>query len=212
LEHGGNVSINNILYVPCLKNNLLSISSFEDKGYRVSFVDGQVLVWKIKSSFESSKVIGVWIGGVYPLPSPSLQALFHNTIEPSEIWHRRYAHMHYKDLGILKYFVKGVSKHKTDHDGVWKGCALGKNVKGRCTSGIFDLIHFDVCGPKIDKNLGVCLYYVSFIEDYSGKTWIYLLKVKNKVFEKFHEFKAQVENVTWTRMKTLRYDNSGSVY
>lgn len=59
LEYEGNVPINNILYVPGLKKNLLSISSLEDKGYLVAFVDGQVLVWKKNSSFESAKVIGV---------------------------------------------------------------------------------------------------------------------------------------------------------
>eukprot|EP00253_Pinus_taeda_P017549 PITA_17549 len=59
LESRGNVSINNILYVLGLKKNLLSISSLEDKGYRIEFVDGQVLVWKKDSSFEFAKFIGV---------------------------------------------------------------------------------------------------------------------------------------------------------
>jgi len=57
LESRGTISINNILYVPDLKKNLF-ISSLEDKGYRIAFVDGHVLVCK-DSSFESTKVIGV---------------------------------------------------------------------------------------------------------------------------------------------------------
>jgi len=68
LYSGGNVSINNILYVLDLKKKLLSISSFEDKGYRINFVDRQVLVWKKDASFEYAKVIGVRIGGLYRLP------------------------------------------------------------------------------------------------------------------------------------------------
>jgi hypothetical protein len=36
------------------------------------------------------------------------------------------------------------------------------------------------------------VYYVSFIDDFSRKTWIYFLKAKNKVFNKFKEFKALV--------------------
>jgi len=107
-----------------------------------------------KIIFEFAKLIGVRIGGLYPLLSPSCQALFHNTTEPSEIWHRRYAHMHYKDLGILKYFVKGVSKHKTDHDGVWKGCSLGKNVKGRCIVEYLILYILMFVGPSLIKFLG----------------------------------------------------------
>lgn len=44
LEDGGNIHLNNILYVPGLEKKLLSISCPEDKGDRISFVDGKVLV------------------------------------------------------------------------------------------------------------------------------------------------------------------------
>jgi len=47
-----------------------------------------------------------------------------------------------------------------------------------------------------DKSLSGHLYYVTFVDDYSRKTWIYFLKYKDEVFEKFWEFKAQVENAT----------------
>ena len=43
LESRGIVSIKNILYVPILKKNF-SISYLEDKGYKISFVDGHVQV------------------------------------------------------------------------------------------------------------------------------------------------------------------------
>ena len=36
-------------------------------------------------------------------------------------------------------------------------------------------------------------YYVTFIDDHSGKTWVYLMKSKDEVFNKFREFKAEVE-------------------
>jgi len=42
LETGENLHLKNILYIPALKKNLLSISCLEDKGYRVSFLDGKV--------------------------------------------------------------------------------------------------------------------------------------------------------------------------
>ena len=43
---------------------------------------------------------------------------------------------------------------------------------------ILDLIHSDACELMSDKSLGGHLYYVTFIDDHSRKTWFYLLKTK----------------------------------
>ena len=50
-------------------------------------------------------------------------------------------------------------------------------------------------------------YYVSFIDNYSRKTWIYFLKRKDEVFNKFKEFKALIENHIEKKIKTFRSDN-----
>ena len=47
-----------VLYVPGLKKNLLSISALDKKGYRVSFIDGQILMWTKGKSIEDAVVIG----------------------------------------------------------------------------------------------------------------------------------------------------------
>jgi hypothetical protein len=104
---------------------------------------------------------------------------------------------------------------KYTHEGICKGCALGKNIKRPFPSSnnrskeILDLIHSDVCGPMPVRSLGGSLYYVIFIDDYSRKTWLYLLKSKDEVFSKFQEFKAEIENLTNKKIKTLRSDNGG---
>ena len=56
------------------------------------------------------------------------------------------------------------------------------------------------------------MYYVSFIDDFSRKTWIYFLRKKSEVVDKFKEFKALVENQTEKRIKVLRTDNGGEFY
>jgi transposase InsO family protein len=38
---------------------------------------------------------------------------------------------------------------------------------------------------------------------------LYILKTKDKVFSKFQEFKAEIENLTNKKIKTLRTDNGG---
>ena len=53
------------------------------------------------------------------------------------------------------------------------------------------------------------MYYVSFIDDFSRNTWIYFIKKKSKIFNRFKEFKALVENQTEKKIKVLRTDNSG---
>jgi hypothetical protein len=56
------------------------------------------------------------------------------------------------------------------------------------------------------------MYYVSFfIDEFSKKTWIYLLRKKSNVFEKFKEFKSLVENQTYKNIKVLRTDNGGEL-
>ena len=58
-------------------------------------------------------------------------------------------------------------------------------------------------------SLGKYVYYVSFIDDFSSYTWIYFLKKKSEVFDRFKEFKALVENQTERKIKVLRTDNGG---
>ena len=48
-----------------------------------------------------------------------------------------------------------------------------------------DLVHSDVCGPMSVKSFSGYSYCVTFIDYYSRKTWIYFLKAKSEVFERF---------------------------
>jgi histone deacetylase 1/2 len=60
------------------------------------------------------------------------------------------------------------------------------------TSFPLELIHSDVCSPAVES-VGRKHYYVSFVDDFSCFTWIYFLKYKSEVFQKFHEFQKMVE-------------------
>jgi transposase InsO family protein len=79
------------------------------------------------------------------------------------------------------------------------------------SKGILDLVHSNLCGSMTVASLSGYLYYVIFIDDYSRKTWIYFLKSKEskEVLDRFQEFKAQIENLTGKKIKTLRSDNGG---
>ena len=203
-----------VLYVPGLKNNLLSISGLEKKGFKVSFVDGQVLMWPKGKTIDDAIVIGVKEGGLYKLKGKLDQALVHSTINPCELWHKIFSHLHYRALPIMRKVVIDIPELQANHEGVCKGCAQGKNAKSSFPSsdnkakGILDIVHSDMCGPMTTTSLSGYVYYVSFIDDYSRKTWIYFLKGKKEVFNKFKEFKALVENLSEKKINIFRSDNS----
>ena len=50
-------------------------------------------------------------------------------------------------------------------------------------------------------------YYVSFIDDFSRKTWVYFMKNKDEVFNKLKEFKALIEHHTEKKIKNFLSDN-----
>jgi hypothetical protein len=108
LDSGKLMKIKYVLLVPRLMKNLLSISSLEEKGFKISFVDGKVLMWPKGKSFNDAIVIGVQEGGLYKLKGHSEKYPFHNTVNPCELWHRRLAHLHYKSLPIIGKMVTGL--------------------------------------------------------------------------------------------------------
>ena len=77
------------------------------------------------------------------------------------------------------------------------------------TKRILEMIHSNVCGPIPTSSLNGYLYYLTFVDDYSHKTFIYFLKGKDEVFNKFKNFKALVENLSEKKIKILRSNNGG---
>ena len=142
-------------------------------------------------TINDTTIIGEKEGGLYNLKGQCEQAFVHDSIEPNELWHRRLAHVHYRALPIASKAVSGLLEFQTKHEGTCKGCAQGKNVKKpfpsseRKAKEILEIIHSDVCGPMSFNSLSGYAYYVSFIDDYSRKAWIYFLKGKDEVFSKF---------------------------
>ena len=137
------------------------------------------------------------------------KALVHDTVDPNELWHRTLAHVHYRALPIASKATKVLLKFQAKHDDVCKGCVKGKNTKKTFPSseskakGILEIIHSDVCGPMSSNSLSGYAYYVSFIDDFSRKTWIYFMKNKDEVFSKFKKFKALIKNHTEKNIKTI---------
>ena len=55
------------------------------------------------------------------------------------------------------------------------------------------LVHTDVCGPFDVQTRDSYSYFITFIDDLSKYGYVYLMKYKSEVFEKFKEFKNEVK-------------------
>ena len=64
-------------------------------------------------------------------------------------------------------------------------------------------------GPTPVRSKGGAEYFLTFIDDYSRKVWVYFLRHKSEVFEQFKLSKVQVEKATGRRVRCLRSDNGG---
>ena len=90
-----------ILYVPGLEKNLLSISSLDKKGYRVSFIDGKVLMWAKGETLNVEN-------GLYKLKGHPETAMTHAIKNSCKLWHRILAHINYKALPYICKVVTGL--------------------------------------------------------------------------------------------------------
>ena len=173
MESRNSMKMKEVLYVPSLKKNVLYISALDKKGFRVAFVDGEVLMCPKGNTIDDVVVNG--IEGLYKLKGHSNSALTISTTNPYELWHRILAHVNCKALPIVSKVVTGLPEIQIDHEGVCKGCAQGKNTKNpyprsnKKVKGILDIIHSYVYGLTPATSLRGYAYYVSFIDDYSHK-------------------------------------------
>ena len=76
------------------------------------------------------------------------------------------------------------------------------------SSAPLELIFSDVWGPAC-ASVGGNKYYVSFVDDYSKFTWIYLIKNKSDVFARFHDFQNHVERTFDKKILALQSDWGG---
>ena len=72
-----------------------------------------------------------------------------------------------------------------------------------------EIVHFDICGPMQTSSIGGYKYFLTFIDDYSRKTWVYFLKNKSDAFSYFQQLEALMENQSGHRIKILRTDRGG---
>ena len=215
-HHDGVIrELQGVRYVPNLKKNLISLGTLESQGCKF---------------YSENNILKVARGALVMMKAPRRGLLYllegktmekHVAIvaegdqaDSSSLWHMRLGHVGNKAMqGLIKQGVlKGAKSGKIDF---CEHCVLGKQTKVKFgtaihqAEGILDYVHTDVWGPAKNESLGRKRWFVSFIDDYSRRSWVYMMKHKHEVLNIFLEWKNMVEKKTGKKLKVLRSDNGG---
>ncbi|XP_074363067.1 uncharacterized protein LOC141703433 [Apium graveolens] len=131
------------------------------------------------------------------------------------LWYKRPSYMSEKGMKLLT--SKGdIPELKNVEIGFCEPWFLGKKKcvtftkSGRTLkTKKLELVHTYVYGPTTVALLDKSLYYVTIINDFTKKIWVYFLKNKSDVFSTFKKWKTEVENLTGLKVKSLMSDNGG---
>ncbi|GAU36961.1 hypothetical protein TSUD_57390 [Trifolium subterraneum] len=196
--------ISNLLYIPGMKSNLLSIGQLIEKNYKVVIEDrlmkltdanGRLILKAPMSQNMTFKI--------------ELDVLEHRCLTTAAskdecLWHYRLGHLNFNDMCDLqkKQLVSGLPEIEIPKE-VCEECvqskqhrnSFSKEVKSK-TKAILEVVYSDVCGPIQVESIGGNKYFVTFIDDFSIKLWTYLIKKKS-------------ERQSGHKLKTLRTDGGG---
>ena len=134
------------------------------------------------------------------------------------IWDKRYGHYGARNLERIakEQLVDGFDYEPKKVSSFCEPCVDGKQstlplpkTGGERSDEFLSIIHSDVRGKIETKSLSGAEYFVTLIYNKSRFVWVYILKYKNEVFEKFTEWKSLVEKSSGIKVKVLRTDNGG---
>ena len=72
-------------------------------------------------------------------------------------------------------------------------------------------IQSEICGAIETPSLSHAVYFITFINDFSHKSWVYFLKHKSETFGIFQDFKSMVEKEYGESIKILKTNNGGEL-
>ncbi|XP_047256674.1 uncharacterized protein LOC107851807 isoform X1 [Capsicum annuum] len=214
--HDGVVrTLTDVIYVPDLKKNLISLGTLESLGCKytgeggvLKVSSGAHVIMKAHRSGTLYTLLGSNVTGAAAVSTS-------NQLDPNitKLWHMRLGHMSEKGLSILSkrglLCRQSIEKMEfCEHRvfGKLKRVSFKSPVVHQ-TKSTLDYIHSDLWGPSRTQSKGGARYMLTFIGDYSRKVWVYFLKNKSDVFLTFKQWKVLIEKQTEKQAKRLRTDN-----
>ncbi|KAL4029933.1 hypothetical protein IC575_008161 [Cucumis melo] len=213
LTSGKTLSLNNVLYVPSLRRNLVFGSLLNRAGLKIVLEGDKVFLTKNREFVGK----GYLSNGLFLLNTISMNSNPSSSayvIESVNLWHGRLGHVNFASIRKLKdlRLINTSESHETSKCPICVESKFHKKpfkpVESRTTD-LLELIHSDLADFKNATNRGGKNYYVSFVDDYSRFTKIYLIKTKDEAGSMFLKFKAKSENQLGKMIKRLRSDRGG---
>ena len=199
--------LTSVLYVPNFPFNLISISKLtRDLHCVLTFSHNSVTL----HDRRTGKTIGIGhkSQGLFHLSSSLCSTVFTSTEAPL-LLHSRLGHLslskfrklvpHFSSLSSLECESCQLGKHTC----VWFPKRLDPRTKSP-----FELVHTDVWGPSRTTSTLEFRYFVTFIDDYSRCTWLFLMKTRVELFSIFQKFHAEIRTQFNTSIRILRSDNA----
>ncbi|PNX93517.1 retrovirus-related Pol polyprotein from transposon TNT 1-94 [Trifolium pratense] len=213
----GNVVLNerlqlkNVLYVPSLQCNLISVSQLlKNSNYVVQFTDKFCLVQD--PTLRTPIGAGEQREGLYYLRGMVKAAAMKTNKEVSfDLLHQRLGHASLKVLQMLPN-VRPSSKNNSCTQ-TCEICLRAKQsrdnfpVSENKAATPFHLIHCDLWGPYRNATFCGAKYFLTIVDDFSRAVWIYLLIDKTEVSKHLYQFLAMVERQFSAQVKIIRSDN-----
>lgn len=207
------IQVKQVLYIPKLAANLLSVSAMVKNGCKVNFRDKGCDIYSKTGNLLCSATL---VNNLYQLNTH--REVFSNlsctdSLSNVVLWHRRMGHLNFLDVNKLPECAEGVNLVKHKGSITCTTCLMGKqtrlpfnNIGSRATQPL-QLVHSDLCGPMDQESLGGMKYFITFIDDYTRRVHVYFLKNKLNILEVFKDYKSRVENELEYKIKVVRSDN-----
>ena len=209
MTSGKELTLNDVLHVPKIRKNLVSGSLLSKKGFRLVFESNKFVL--TKSGIYVGK--GYMRNGLFKMNVMTIVSDFNNKntssaymLESSNIWHGRLGHVNFDTLCKLMN-LELLPKLNIDANHKCETCVQSKLTRASFQNiEPLELIHIDTCDLKYVQTRGGKKYFVTFIDDCTRYCYVYLLRSKDEVLEKFMHYKNEVENQLGRKIKAIRSD------
>ncbi|KAI5342159.1 hypothetical protein L3X38_010034 [Prunus dulcis] len=211
--------IKEVMLVPGLDENLLSVGQMVEHGYFLFFGKSIVEIFDYSSMEHLVAKVPMTGNRCFSLSLKYVTFVaMKATVEDSTwCWHKRFGHLNMQRLRLLQQqeMVYGLPEIGSA-ERICQGCAMGKahresfgKEKTWRASEPLELIHSDVCRPMQITTIGGNRYFLTFIDDCTRMCWVYFMQYKYEVFGIFKKFKAMVELQSGYKIKRLRSERGG---